>query len=248
MRFALEVLIDIQEIDKQLALLEKAKGNLPQKVREISSDLSQLETELEEKRALVEETTAKLKKAENDLASSKGKLQKYQQQLYQVKTNKEYDAVTVEIDSAEQEIDRLEFQVLEAEESRNNTREKIDELEKKVQTMRADLEENKKMLENTLGETRHAGEKLSKKRNELLKNLSKPIISTYDRIRIGRHGIALALLKNGSCSECSARIPPQRAMEIRMMNRLFYCEVCGRILIWKQEEDSPIVENEKTTE
>jgi predicted nucleic acid-binding Zn-ribbon protein len=247
LRFALEVLIDIQEIDKQLMLLEKAKGNLPQKVKEISSQLKHMETELDEKRNLVEEATSKLKKAENDLALSKKKLQKYQQQLYQVKTNKEYDAVTVEIDSAEQEIDKLEFQILEAEEISNNTQKEIAELEKNVQTTRADLEENKKMLDNTLDETRHAAEKLNKRRNELLKNLSKPIISTYDRIRIGRHGIALALLKNGSCSECSARIPPQRGMEIRMMNRLFYCEVCGRILIWKEEEDSPTVQNEKNT-
>ncbi|HQG46666.1 MAG TPA: hypothetical protein PLG50_13490, partial [bacterium] len=48
----------------------------------------------------------------------------------------------------------------------------------------------------------------------------------------GRGGIAVAFLKDGSCSECSTRIPPQRGLEIRMMNHIYLCEVCGRIMLY----------------
>ena len=86
--------------------------------------------------------------------------------------------------------------------------------------------------------TRDEEHKLFREREETVKGLPRQILSTYNRIRSGRGGVALAMLRDGACSECSSRIPPQRGLEIRQMDKLYLCEVCGRIMIWLPEEKS----------
>jgi predicted nucleic acid-binding Zn-ribbon protein len=111
------------------------------------------------------------------------------------------------------------------------------ELQKELEKLELELKNTSKSLDKMLLQTREEEETFLKKRELVTKGISRPILSTYDRIRKARGGVAIAMLKNGSCSECSSRIPPQRGLEIRMMDRLHFCEVCGRILVWRPEMD-----------
>ncbi len=99
-------------------------------------------------------------------------------------------------------------------------------------------EEARLKLDAMLAVTQEQEERLRLRRQEIAGALTRPIYSTYERIRQGRSGIAVAYLKDGSCSQCSTRIPPQRGLEIRMMNRVYLCEVCGRIMLWDPERDT----------
>jgi hypothetical protein len=37
-----------------------------------------------------------------------------------------------------------------------------------------------------------------------------------------------------ACGGCHKRFPPQRILEIREGDRLFMCDVCGRMLVWDE--------------
>ena len=235
MKIALEALIDLQEVDSKIQKLEQSKGDFPQKVKALSLQVENLEQNLENKRLQNKSLKSDHIKIDSDLVLLQVKLKKYQTQLYQVKTNKEYDAVTLEIENAKEAIDQLELDTLEIDEVISSSENEAKTLEQEVEEKKKELTETNSILNELLVKTHEEEELLIEQRNTILTQLSKPVIGTYERIRNGRGGSALALLKDGACSKCSSRIPPQRGLEIRMMNKLYFCEVCGRILVWSPD-------------
>lgn len=230
-------MIKLQEIDLQLLILEEEKGDLPQKVKRLSDQCGVIHEKLEAIKQDKKANELEMKKVEADVEMLKDKLKKYKVQLYQVKTNKEYDAMTTEIETSEQKIDEYEYSILELEEKIKKQDEEIVQLTLKNDDLDKELNSNKKDLEARMALTHENEKKLQSNRNKLVGTVPKPTLSAYERIRGARAGKAIALLKNGACSECSTRIPPQRGLEIRMMNSLYLCEVCGRILVWIPENE-----------
>lgn len=249
MQKVLEKLIELQEVDLKLQQLEAEKGDLPQKVKNLSNQVEQTRIILEQAKEKEAAVAVGKKTTTHDVEILKGKLKKYKVQLYQVKTNKEYDAITLEIETAEGKIDEQEYSLLELEESQKNLEQEITSIRAKLDELNSLLIDNKRDLETRQSATRAEEEKLFAQRDTLVEKLPRPILSSYERIRLGRGGVAVATLTNGACSACSSRIPPQRGLEIRMMNKINLCEVCGRIIVWKPEytsinetEESPNVQ------
>jgi len=234
----LETLINLQEIDCKLQKLEKAKGNLPQKVTGLKEEIKVLEENITSDKQTLEENQQAMAATNNELSLLRERLAKYQKQLYQVNTNKEYDAITIEIETAEKNIEEKDFEILEREETEKTLLEKLANAEETLNQKMKLLKEMEDELNNRLAVTNDEQMKLTSQREDVITGLSPQLLSNYERIRLAKNGIALALLSNGACSECSSRIPAQRAMEIRQMDRIFLCEVCGRILVWRPEAES----------
>ncbi len=240
MRKVLDKLIELQDIDGQLLKLEEARGDLPQKVNELASEIDEIAKDLDQKKQVKKEKESRKMAVDGDTSLLKEKLKKYQNQLYQVKTNKEYDAMTIEIEDCEKRIEKLEYEFLELEEDIIKLGNDISETEEKLNEQKQLLQQKEKHLSEMIEQTKEQEKLLKEQREIMIKDISRPLLTTYDRIRLNRGGRALAYLTNGSCSDCSTRIPPQRGMEIRMMNTIYYCEVCGRILVWQPEDkDKP---------
>lgn len=237
MREVLETLKELQYVDNELQTLEQKKGDLPNKVNSLKQNVEIIRKQLDEKISENESESSLKSAQENDLELLKEKLKKYQKQLYQVKTNKEYDAITLEIEETESEIERLEFNNLELEERIEKRNEEIKGLKESLNNRLQDLQESEKSLQQVMARTRDQEKVLLEKKQTTQTRLTKPILSTYERIRNGRDGSAVAFLINGACSACSSRVPPQHGVEIRMMNKLFLCETCGRILIYDPDKD-----------
>ena len=158
-------------------------------------------------------------------------LKKFKAQLYQVRNNKEYDALTKEIDHSEEKILTYEAE---------NT-----DLENRAQTLKADIEEVSPQLDELLAEVKIKEEelkqiikanereetKLSTKRESIAAKVRKSDYNTYTRIRKALAGKAVVTVSRGACTGCHNVVPPQRQIEVRNNKRLFTCESCGRLLI-----------------
>ena len=236
MRKVLVKLIELQDIDNQLLKLQEARGDLPQKVNELVSEIDDIANNVDQKKQEKKEKESRKMAVDGETSMLKEKLKKYQNQLYQVKTNKEYDAMTLEIDNCEKNIDELEYEFLELEEDITKLENVISEAEETLNIQKQLLQKKEKHLSEMMEKTKEKEKLLEEQREKMIKDISRPLLTTYDRIRLNRGGRALAYLSNGSCSDCSTRIPPQRGMEIRMMDTIYYCEVCGRILVWQSED------------
>lgn len=235
MQKVLDTLIILQEIDIQIQRLEAEKGDLPQKVESLSAEVEQTQQQLEQKNLRKNDTVREKVVLDNEVELLQSKLKKYKVQLYEVKTNKEYDAITIEIETSEQAINEKGYKSLELEEAITALDDDIKALTARLQEQRERLADSRKELEAKLAKTQAEEDALRQKRVASAADVPRPILASYDRIRQGRGGVAVSRLINGNCEACSSRIPPQRALEVRMMNKINLCEVCGRIVVWKPE-------------
>jgi predicted nucleic acid-binding Zn-ribbon protein len=230
--------MELQQIDNELQTIEAIKGDLPQRVDELKSELQSVETNLNElKEALAEAKKSKFH-LEGEAKVLDEQLKKYQDQLFAVKTNKEYDAITVEIEATKEKIDEVETRYLETLESEEKLAEEVKDLEEQVKILHDNLAAKQKKLEIKIRETENDSQILHKKRDELVAHIRKPFLYQYERIRKGKNGSAVVEINKYSCSGCFTTIPPQRALEIRYMNQLILCDSCGRILVYRNQQET----------
>lgn len=238
MHKVLETIIDLQEIDVKLLTLEQSKGDLPAKVKDFSAQVDALREQLRQKLSERDTAVSEKNSADLEIEAIKARMEKYKSQLYQVKNNREYDAITLEMETTQKNKDDVEFRKEELKEQLEAVHAELQVLEVKLKEQEEQLLLLRDQLASKQALTQEEENVLLAKRQEILARVPKAVLSSYERIRQARGGYAVALLRHGACSQCNSRIPPQRGLEIRMMNRINLCEVCGRILVWKAEEES----------
>jgi hypothetical protein len=236
----LKTLVELQQVDSQLFALERAKGDLPRRVLDLKGQLDQLSGLRRQKDEALATTQSARRSAESALQMTRDRKKKYDEQLYAVKNNKEYDAVTTEIETAVAEIDQTETRILEAIEQEDGLKKEVADLAERVSALQGEFDAQQAILSEREKETRSMVEALQKQRESLVIKLRRPILSAYQRILHGKDGLAVVQIIRGTCGGCLTRIPPQRVMEIREMNQIRYCESCGRILIWNKSEEEAV--------
>ncbi len=236
MQKTLGALIELQEVDNRLDELMEERGDLPQIVDELEEKLATANDSQNVLNTEIKTAKVRIKELEKLLNEAIEKLKKYNDQLYQVKTNKEYDAITNEIETVqedqqnhEQEQSSIEIQV-------DENLSSVTEIEAEIAKVKEELSENRKDLDERLAETADEETKLNKRRAKILKNVSKHVLNTYETIRSAREGKGIAFVMNGNCGGCFSYIPPQKVVEVRKMKKMFECEACGRILVWNEQK------------
>ena len=144
----LKILFQLQLVDDQLDKLEELRGDLPKMVNSLESQINELKNDIKTKTAEQQESIDKRAHNEEEIEKLKESQKKFKAQLYQVRNNKEYDALTKEIDHSEEQISKLttENDAL-ADLSKTLTNQveevqpKLEELEKELTERQADLEE-----------------------------------------------------------------------------------------------------------
>jgi predicted nucleic acid-binding Zn-ribbon protein len=232
----LYALIELQEIDMKLASLIEERGELPKIVDDIQSSISNKKNLHSEQTEKIKKLKIEEKNSELELETIKGQLKKYEDQLYKVKTNKEYDAIANETEIAKKKLNNLETKILETAEEIENLIKNNLEIEKELKELEIKFKESESELKGKINASSEEENILKQEREIVKNNLTREQIVTYERIRDAKKGMAVAYSNGGICSGCYAFIPPQKVVEIRNMKRIFKCESCGRILVWNNEK------------
>lgn len=232
MKEVVDNLIKLQDIDHRLNDLKMQKGDLPQLIETVGEDIEDKKSESERLREQREKMQSDRKLYEKEIEASKALFKKYEDQLYKVKTNKEYDAISLEMDTKKMEIEGLEEKILKTMEEDQEVEKELQELSEEVTTLESQFKEYEKELEEISQITQKEESKLLKEREKVAKNIEPRFLKQYERIAKAKEGIAVAPIRKSSCGGCFSAIPPQKIVEIRESNRLYTCEYCGRILVW----------------
>ena len=236
MQKTLNSFIELQEIDLKLDRLNEERGDLPEIVENLKIKLEKNEEALIEQKATLKKLKSEEKKLELDVESARSMLKKYEEQLYQVKTNKEYDAIAQETETTKNSINESENRLLEIIDSMEKLDASINELKKNRQSSKKELNESEEDLQAKINESSEEENILMQEKNIVRQNLTKHNLTTYERIRGAKNGIAVAHCNGGICSGCFSFIPPQKVVEIKNMKKIYTCEYCGRFLVWNQHE------------
>lgn len=237
MRQVLETLMSLQDVDSELQKLESLKGDLPQQIVHLKNELTETRQQFESEKEKIDLYQKEKTKTELEIKALQGKQQRYQSQLFEVKNNREYDAVTFEIEAVKEEVDKKESHLLELMASEEQAQKKTETLQQSVIQLEVQLAEREKNLQARMAETEAQEKALQARRDALARKVQPRLLSSYDRIRGAKNGMAIVpVVRDGCCGGCFKQLPPQRVMEIRDMDRLILCEVCGRILVWDEQK------------
>ena len=231
MKKVLENLALLQDVDTQLRSIEIAKGDLPREVTELKEQIETMKKNIQNLENQNEELKTRMAETEEILKAAQVNLKKYQAQLYDVKTNREYDAITIEIENATNEINDSETKLLEYEEQMENKGENLGDSKEEYKKLLSELEEKEKELTELIKKSEEEELKLQHEREKLVMTLKPAIIKKYDRIRLAKNGLAVARIERDACGGCKTIIPPQKVVEISKQVQLITCEICGRILV-----------------
>lgn len=227
----LRSLFVLQNIDSQLDELEAQKGDLPKAVAELEDTLKQMRQQLHDLEESVTRARMDRDKADVDIIGSNEKIQKLKNQQFEVRSNREYDALTKEIAHAETMIEKLQKQMEELEGKMKTAGEDIERVKADIEQVEKEFEEKQRELREVSEANEDEELKLRHEREKIVVRIEKSDMALYDRIRGAKGGLAVVSVKRGSCGGCHNRIPPQRLLELRQHTTLYKCEHCGRILV-----------------
>ena len=234
----LDQLMQLQVIDYDLGELERSKEYLPDMMENLNREINEARTKYETTKKTLEDSKIKLHKLELDVKTKQQDLEKYQQQMMSIKTNKEYDALVAQIDKLKVDIDVAETEII-------NTIDQIKEVEKHIDDYKKqfdDIEENNKKQLGILKEKIDSiGDKIAakdKERQVVLVAVPRPILSVYERVRRGKGGDVVVSVKRRACGACYKSLTPKKAQEIKGGGKIFTCDYCGRILYWDDRESA----------
>lgn len=228
----LKALAELQKIDSSLDEISKVRGDLPNEVRDLEDEIIGLETRLQNHKDEIENSKEEIKRSKAKIKDCQALIKKYEGQQLKVKNNREYDALTKEIEMQNLEILSCEKKMSESEAGINTKTVELDETNALLQGRKADLKEKKGELENIIKETEKEEDKLKKASTKAEKDVDERLLHAYKKVRASmRNGLAIVSVKRGACGGCFNMVPPQRQAEIRQMIKIIVCEHCGRILV-----------------
>lgn len=236
MEEVLEQLIELQRLDSQILSIENMRGDLPHQVNRLNQELKEAEQNLNDIEQKLQEYQKEHDMTEMEIKELEGKKEKYQAQLFEVKNNREYDAVTHEIESVKDEIGKKETRILELMDLDKELKESLETSKEHQKEIRQKFLERKAELDKRMEETEMDEARLKDLRGKVVRKLEPRILATYERIKRAKNDIAVVPVIGNACGGCFKTLPPQRILEIRAMNRVYLCEVCGRILTWDEEK------------
>jgi hypothetical protein len=228
-------LAELKDVDIKVVNLTRVINLVPEQVAELDRKLVLLREEYAKKRAQLEEFKVKRRTKERGIEDFSERIRKFEFKQFEVKTNKEYQALLHEIALQKEKRSHVEGEIIELMELEENAAKELKESEEKISTEETLAVDEKRRLEQELEDAKGKIEVIMEQREYLLGKLSAPIRSRYERVVGGKGGMAVAAVKNRACGACFTNLPPQTINEIRKGLKVIGCETCGRMLVWADE-------------
>lgn len=234
----LSLLIRLQECDSMLAGLSAKKNSLPEKLQQIDEEfqrfkesISQSAMRYEKLKTQREENELKVKKISEAMARSKEK-------LLDVKTNKEYQAMLKEIETAETSLGELESQIIILLEEMDELSIQVKQDQETLKQAEKNYLDDKKIIEEKLSSFDAESAEWNRKRSALQKNIPEDLLALYEKIRKRNQGVGVIPVWKAVCSGCHMNIPPQLYNELQRSSDLLSCPSCHRIMYFQAQDTS----------
>ncbi|MBO5444038.1 MAG: hypothetical protein J5995_01640 [Muribaculaceae bacterium] len=218
----------LSEVDR----IKSVRGELPLEVKDLEDDIIRLQTRIQNFQDEIERQNDLIKTKRGDIETRKVKIARYDEQINNVRNNREFAFLEKEKEFESLEIELAEKNIRDAQARINEKQEEIEKTREELADHEHNLGEKKRELEDIISETKQEEEKLLMQAKELETKIDDYTLNAFKRIRKNaRNGLGIVCVQRNACGGCFNRIPPQRQLEIKMHKKVIVCEYCGRILI-----------------
>ncbi|HEX8733869.1 MAG TPA: C4-type zinc ribbon domain-containing protein, partial [Pyrinomonadaceae bacterium] len=223
--------IDLQITDTNIRKLKKAIETSDERRAAIEREFEQHASSIREIQTRSETARAERDRLETQIAENKTYLERADRNLKHAQNQKEYETAMRETDALQKQIAALEAQVLEKMTTVEEVEKTLAERSEEISSLESNRQSELETFETELAANREELDREMKKRHEVFITLPTNLANVYNRLaQRSRDGIAVAEVKNGSCSACFMKLRPQMQVEIKKGNQIITCESCTRIL------------------
>lgn len=223
-----ELQTTLTAIDEKRAL----RGELPLEVQDLEDEIAGLDTRIEKIDAEIKEFQSAITMKKGEVQEAQANLERYNNQLNEVRNNREYDSLSKQIDYERLEVELCNKKIKEATDQVAYRTNDLEIAKTEREERQKDLDEKKSELEDILAETREEETMLKERAKDLEVKIEPRLLSSFKRIRkSARNGLGIVYVQRDACGGCFNKIPPQRQLDIKMHKKIIVCEYCGRILI-----------------
>ncbi|MDP4200991.1 MAG: C4-type zinc ribbon domain-containing protein [Bacteroidota bacterium] len=224
-------LYELQRVDSKLDELVESRGELPERVQEMRRTLDEQVDQLAQVRMDIADLDVRSKQLSDETVDLREKVERYKAQQFDVKTTREYDAITFQLEDGQRRlhgnVENIGRMGIELEQLRTDEQQMAQDLS----DMQRELQEAETALSEVLADTEEEEKQLLARREGLVKQIQSFHLTIYNRVRPAKAGIAVVAIKNGVCGGCFNAIPRQLALELKKAEKHTVCEYCGRIVV-----------------
>ena len=229
----LQRLIDLQRLESTIADAKSRIATHPQRLAEADAQLAAANLLLESAQNRMKDNQEARRTLDKDIALYQGRLSKFRDQQSAVKTNKEYQALGHEIETAQKDLGGVEEKVIERMVEADGIAADLKQAESVFAARRKEIDAQKKQMGDELATVEASLASATEQRAALLRDIDQRLLSTFEQVARVRKGIAVTTAtRDGLCSVCHVRLRPQVFQLIRQNDTIVQCDSCQRILYY----------------
>ena len=188
---------------------------------------------VQKEREKIESLEKERRQKERNLNTEQEKIKRAEGRMFEVKTNKEYQALLSEIEAIKETTSREEEEILQILEEIDELKKDLLKREKEVTTTLEKIERERKKIQEKMDQDEGLWKEQKERREVLSKQLESGLFKLYNTLKEKRQGLGVVNVKGETCQGCFVNIPPQMFIEVQKTNALIRCPNCNRILYWE---------------
>jgi hypothetical protein len=233
-------LVKLQEIDSEAQKLQSFLKEIPVRIGILDESLEKFVRSVEEDENVISELNKKYRIYESDAQMNLGKIQKSQEKLRSVKTNKEYQSSLKEIEDIKLKNSEIEDEMLEFLEQIERAEKDLRERKQSYSQIVDDTNREKDSIKRDTDQCKQKLAQLESDRNVVTDALDSTIFDIFYRVKAKQSdAVAIVEVKDAVCQGCNLNIPPQMYIDLQHRNSLKNCPSCERIIYWEDHNKRP---------
>ena len=236
----LDRLIRLQQFESSADEARRKIADRPQRTQALDEQLSAARVEVDRVKAGLTDAQNRRRAEEKEVSTVQTRLAKYKDQLLEVKTNREYQAMLHEIETAQNDIKGREDRILDAMMEADQLNADVKKAEAAFKTVEKEVAASRQALELELSSLQSELDRTADARAKLVGEIDRRVLATFETVAKNRKGLGIAEARNGLCTICHVRLRPQVFNEVRRNESIIQCESCQRILYFAGESAAPV--------
>lgn len=236
----IESLIELQEVDGRIRELEAELKDLPVRKAQETARLSGVSADLQAAKTNLDYVNQRVKNLEADEQALKDKAQQLKTSQMGLKTNKEYQQYSVQIDLVEHDRETTANNWAAANDEIPAAQARLDEVQSKYDVAAGGVKSFCDEIDERIASVQAELAEATKERAARAKAVSDPkFMLYYERLRTKRWPVVVPLTHDGVCDGCHLVQPPSIAQltdandkngEAGRPQVVVACTMCGRLL------------------
>ncbi len=237
MRKQLELLWELQKIDLDLQAIKEEKDRYPKEMKKLEEKQKIEKERIQKEKEKIESLEKTRRQKEGQLNSEQEKVKRAEGRMFEVKTNKEYQALLNEIDGMKESSSRMEEEILQVMDEIEGVKKDLSKREKEAKVTLEKIEEDRKKIQEKLALDENVWSEQTARKEVLSKQIEPKLFKLYHTLKEKRQGLGVVDVKRETCQGCFVNVPPQMFIEVQKNNALIRCPNCNRILYWEPDRE-----------